>query len=255
MRLISSLIFSLLVLSSFSQEKKNPEDVKLYYRSTISGGIGLHSHGYTADFRYGKYTSGFSQTIFAAELATMRHPKEYKSFNPYFEDARGYFYGKQHSLAILRTLFMQQRVINGKELKKGVAVSYIYGFGPSFGFLKPVYLEVAYSAVDNQPTPVASSSYDYIETEVFDPKKHNPDNIFGRASFFQGLDELGMLFGGHAKLALNFEYAPEDNLLRALEVGTNVDLFNRKAPLMGTAENNQLFLTFYVSLRFGTKEL
>lgn len=255
MRATLTLLLCVYMLSGISQnQKKSSEDIKLYYRSTYSGGVSLHSHGYSANFRYGKYTSGFSQTIFSAELANMKHPKEYKSFNPYFEDARGYFYGKQHSMTVLRTLWMQQRVINGKELKKGVAVSYLYGVGPSFGLMKPIYLEIAYSSTDNQPTPVATD-YDYIENEVFDPEKHNPDNIFGRAPFTRGLTEIGLLLGGHVKFALNFEYAPEDNMLRALEVGANLDIYGREAPIMATAENNQLFLTFYVSLRFGQKEL
>ena len=248
------LIIPQLLKAQDKPQPKAKEDIKLYYRSTISGGIYMHSHGYGVNFRYGQYTSAKTQTILSAELLNMKHSKEYKSFNSYIDDAKGYYYGKQNSLTILRALFMQQKVINGKELKNGVAVSYIYAIGPSFGFLKPIYLDVAYS--DGNPVPVAPETTDmYVQTEVFDPDKHDPSTIYGRAPFTRGLGEMSMLFGGHAKFAFNFEYAPEDNMLKAMEVGANLDFFNRKAPIMATEDNSQFFFTLYVSIQFGKKQL
>ncbi len=254
---LNLLIFIAVSLSSIGMsfgQSTEEKEIKLYYRSDLSGGVFMHSHGYGASFRYGQYLTGFSKRLFYVEMLNMKHPKEYKSFNPYFNDAKGYYYGKQNSLTILRPGIGREQTITGKELNKSVKVSYVYSYGPSFGFIKPIFLEVAYSKIDNRPTSVASRNYD-IETEVFNADLHDPDNIIGRAPFTTGLGDLGMAWGGHARFALNFEYAPEDEMLKALEVGATLDVFDREVPIMESSENTQYFLSFYVSLWFGKKNL
>jgi len=123
---------------SAQQQKKAPEDVKLYYRSDYSGGFFLHSRGFGGNFRYSQYRTGFVKRIFGVDLLNMTHPKQQKSFNPYFDDARGFFYGKLNSLTLLRLNMGRQKVIFGKEVKQGVQVSYVYQAGLSVGFVKPI---------------------------------------------------------------------------------------------------------------------
>jgi len=229
-----------------AQEKADTpsDDVRLFYRTEMYGGIMAHSQGFGLNFRKGFRKTGFKKNLLSIELVNMRHPKEYKSFNPYVDDTKGFFFGKLNSLFILRPSFGRQKVLYSKEARKGVSVSMLYFGGVSIGLLKPIYLEVA-----NRSLP----SYDFLTTERYDSESHSFDRIFGRAPFTRGLDELQFYPGLHTKFALNFEYAPMDDLLRAIETGASLDVFHKEVPLMAFADNSQFFLTLYINLQFGKK--
>lgn len=239
------LVLVALVSAGYAQDEKigEKEQIKLIYRSDVSGGIFLHSYGYGANFRYGQNLTAKVKRIFSAELLNMKHPKEKKIFNSGQDDARGFFYGKLNSLTLFRASIGRQKVIYGKELKGGVQVSYLYAIGPTLGFLKPIYLEVADDA--NRT----------VDIERYDPDEHSRGAILGRALFTYGLNEISLIPGGHAKFALNFEYASDDELLKAMEVGMMVDGFAREPEIMATTSNNQFWLTFYVNIQFGKKIL
>lgn len=233
--------------ASFAQEPiLQKEEIRILYRSEVSGGLFLHSHGFGANFRYSQNLTSKVKRTFSAELLNMKHPKEKKIQNALERDARGYYYGKLNSLTIFRANIGRQKVIFGKELRGGVQVNYLYAAGVTLGFLKPIYLEIKDFSRPNVGT---------IKVERYDPAKHNQNDIYGRALFTHGLSEISVIPGGHAKLALNFEYAPDDELLKAMEVGMVMDAFYKTPQIMNVAENNQFWLTFYVNLQFGKKIL
>ena len=243
--LFITFVFIGLFNTSYSQEERIGEkkDIKLIYRSDYSGGLFLHSHGYGANFRYGQNLTARVKRIFSAELLNMKHPKEKKIFNAGQDDARGYYYGKLNSLTLLRASIGRQKIIHAKELKGGVQVSYLYAFGPILGFLKPIYLEIG------------ETGFSSVKIERYDPDEHSQGEIYGRALFTYGLNEISFVPGGHAKFAMNFEYAPDDDLMKALEVGMLLDVYAKEPEIMTTAKNEQFWLTFYVNLQFGKKIL
>lgn len=217
---------------------------KLFYRSYLSGGASIHSHGYALNFRRGLRKTGFVKHIFEAELASMKHPKEFKSVNPYFDDSRGFVYGKLNTLTVLRPSYGRQRILYTKDAKRGVQISYVLMGGPTLGFVKPVYLEIATSSVPNRIS---------VKTERYDPEEHSLPMIFGRAPALTGLDEISIIPGGQVKFGFQFEYAPEDDAIRALETGIVVDMFYKEVPMMAFTDNRQLFYSFYLNWQFGKK--
>ena len=219
------------------------EGTKLFYRTEYSGGAFLHTLGWGLNFRRGWRQTGFKKHIFSAELSTMKHTKEQKSFNPFFEDTKGFYFGKLNSLLNLRAAYGKQKTLFGKELKNGVQISLIYLGGVTIGLVKPEYLEIA----DALP------SFNSITTERYDPDEHDLNQIFGRGPITKGLDELSIYPGLHGKFGMNFEGAAQDDVIWAVEVGANVDLFHKEVPLMAFAQNNQYFLTFYVNILYGKK--
>lgn len=242
-----SRLFAILLSTAYfsginAQEK---EDIKLYYTAEYSGGIIIHTNGFGANFRYGQFLNQNSKRLWTAELVNIKHPKEQRSYNPFFENAKSYHFGKLNSMWALRTHFGFQNTLFSKELKRSVEINYIITGGPTLAFLKPIYLEV-----QNH-----TSRGSRLSTERYDPDVHSLNSIYGRAGYLTGLSETSIYPGLSLKFALNFEYAPEDEILRSVEIGANFDAFHKKMEIMAFEHNNQYWLTLYANILIGKKIL
>ena len=241
MKSVFSILFIIGFISSgIAQEKKRPEDIKLYYRTSVAYGFYVHTEGIGGSFKYQRHASYKDKRFYLLEFQKLKHPKQEKVQNAYEDNAKGFYYGKINSLNNLRLGIGGQHAIAMKEIKKGVQIAYLYSGGFNLGFEKPIYLDV----------------YDIngrIKTERYDPEVHTYNTIAGRASFINGIDEITFVPGIFAKFGLNFEYSPYDDKLKALEVGVAVDLFYKEVPLMYNTYNNQYWVTFYLMFEFGKK--
>ena len=217
---------------------------QVLYRNEMHGGAFIHTNGLGVFFRKGKHITGKRMRFLEIEMLNMKHPKGYRGVNPFEERARQYIYGKQNSLAIIRPGFGFQNVIHGKDKRKGVEVRCHYFAGPSIGLIKPVYLEIIISE-NNERSHII---------EKYDSQRHHLDNIYGKAPFTRGLGELRVEPGIYGKFGLSFEYSGYDDYVKALETGIVVDAYTRKVPIMALAENNQVFVNFYISFLFGKRE-
>lgn len=223
------------------------EETRVPYKREIYGGAIVHGDGWGAQFYHATYRTATERRLLGVELVGMKHPKEVKSYNPYYEDSRGYYYGKVNALLILRPTFGGKHQIADKIRRTGVELNYVWGIGPSLGFLKPVYLQIG--KPDNVP-------YETFVIERYDPAVHNVQNIYGRASWLLGLGELDFRPGAFGRFGLNFEYAGHTTGLKALEVGASLDAFPVAIPIMAPLEgvaNKQFFFEFYLALQFGRK--
>ena len=118
------------------------DEARVPFKREMYGGIMLHGDGWGLHFHHAKHRTAVNRRLLSIEFASMKHPKEVKSFNPYYEDSRGYFYGKLNALVILRPTYGRKIQITDKIRKSGVEINWIWGIGPSIGLLKPVYLEI-----------------------------------------------------------------------------------------------------------------
>lgn len=220
------------------------------YSREIYGGPLVHGDGWGGTFVYGKYVTARDRVLYGLDVVSMKHPKEVKSFNPWYQDARGYFYGKLNSMFIIRPTWGRKHRITEKVRSNGVEVNYLWGIGPSLGFLKPVYLQIG-----------SPGEYPYatISTERYDPARHFANNIFGRASWFKGLGETRIYPGAFGRFAFNFEYAGDNTGVRALEVGASLDAYGEKLPIMADLAhegyNKQFYFEFYLAVMFGSKKV
>lgn len=244
-------------LGAFAQEKvireedkhllSEDSDKEILLKQEASGGLILHSNGWGLNFRRGTHVTAKRKRIWEVEVVSMKHPKEFKSVNPYFENSKGYVYGKQNSFLVMRGGYGHQNVIYHKENRKGggVEVRYHYYGGASLGFTKPVYLEIL--------TPTNIPFEFTLTTEKYNPDEHYIDNIYGKAPFAKGLDEIKVIPGIYLKSGVSFDYASRQDNIRSLEAGVVVDGYYKKVPIMALTENKQFFLSFYVSLHFGAR--
>jgi len=243
------ILFTLLISAAAGYGQTNEETIfdeaTIIYKRSVYGGITLHTNGWGAHLTFGKSKTAFKSRILQFEVVGMKHIKEVRSFNPYYDDSRSYVFGKLNTLTVFRPTIGMRYVKFDKIRKSGVAIGYNWRVGPAIGLVKPVYLEIG------QPeTP----PYQRIVVEKYDPEIHTVEEIFGRASFLKGLNELGINPGIHASFGLNFEYDPERSGLKGIEVGVNVDYYPlNEVEIMAFTDNYNLFVNFYVTLQFGKK--
>lgn len=240
-----SVSLFLLTETSFAQLPAQ-EEVGFVYRSEAVGGVMIHTGGFGFTFRYGRQKTYLNKTSYGLDVVNMRHPKEVKVFNPGYDDGKGYYYGKLNSVIILRPSFGYRKILFQKKRDQGVEVGFNAAIGPSLAFLKPVYLKIIIPSSDPYTEP-------RVVEEKYDPGIHHIDNIFGRASSFKGLNETKITPGGFVKFGLHFEYSPEEDGIKALEVGAIADIYPKEITIMANNQNNFYFLTLYVNLIFGRK--
>ena len=239
-------MFVVLAFTGFAQDDANGEDVKLIYNSQFAGGLNIHTNGAGAFFYLGKYRGIKNIWTFGLDILYMKHEKEIKSYNPVYEDSRGYVYGKLNNLYIFRPTIGQKHIITEKIRQKGVQVGFHWQAGPSLGVTKPVYLEIGYPSIP----------YDSLQVERYDPDRHDIELIYGKASGFRGLSELKLYPGAFAKFAFNFEYSDQNDRIKGIEVGVAMDAYFTEIPIMAeglVANNRQVFTTLFLNFFFGKK--
>lgn len=205
----------------------------------------IHTSGFGLGYRSGKHITGYKKRMFEIELTGMKHPKEIRTVNPYFENSKSYIYGKENSFLLVRAGIGKQKIINSKPYWGGVELRYFYYGGLSLGLLKPVYLYILHET---------STPYQYnLSIEKYDPDKHFAENIFGRASYFQGFNKLKPMPGLYFKTGVNFEYGAYDESIKAIEAGVALDVYSKSVPIMAFVKNRNYFVSLYLSFHFGSR--
>jgi hypothetical protein len=214
---------------------------KVFFRNEKSFGISLHSDGIGLGYRGAKRIDFRNKRLLEIDFGTLKNPKEYKISNPYFTGGN-FVFGKLYSTFFLRGGIGHQHEMYKKADLGGIAIRYFYSAGPVLALYKPIYYRVLY--------PVSINLYE-IKEEKFTSAISMPTEIYGRASFTKGFDEIKVLPGLYGKFGFNFEYSKEDKVIHAVEVGAQVDAFPKTIPIMATENNKAVFFSLFVSYRFG----
>ena len=235
------IILALISNMVFAQQEQGSTGDLVLYRKENHGGVFVHDKGFGIFYRNGVHKTGKIKRFYEFDFLNMKHPKEYKNTSPYDNK---YVFGKINSFLLLRTGIGHHRVLHAKDQRKGIEVRYHYYFGSSMGFLKPVYLDVIKNETSNK----------LIVSQKPDPLNQVVGEIYGKSRFTKGLNELKIEPGLYGKFGFSFEYSTFDEVVRAIETGIVMDAFSKKVPIMSNTVNNQVFVSFYISLVFGKKE-
>lgn len=239
--LIFLILLSCCALPLMSQGEIN-EQQKIFFRDERSFGLLLNSDGFGLSYRDAKRVDFLNKRYFEIELGTVKHPREYRESNPYYQTPGTFIYGKLNTVFYLRGNYGHQREIFKKADLGGVAVRYFFSGGPVFAIYKPIYYRILY--------PVSPYEFQLVE-EKLDVDLHPPYDIYGRASFTKGMDELKLLPGLYTKGGFNFEYSKEEKFIHAVEVGASLSGFPKKIPIMATTDNKAIYFSLFVSYRIG----
>lgn len=251
-RLLFIFLFSAFSIFVSGQEKQEESLLKgrTIYHHEYAFGAQVYSNGFAINGYYGKHKNYTDRNIYFFEIATLNHKKEIRSHNLY-SDGRSYFFGKDHSVLLFKAGYGKHKILYEKFRSRAVAIGYTWSIGPSLALLKPIYLEV------QEPGTRLSA------TERFDPERHYQipsttgpplTNISGRAPWMRGLEEASVMPSIFMKAGLMFENSPEDEGLRALELGVTLDLFPKEVPIMAFDVNSFYYFGLYLTIRYGKKE-
>ena len=177
--------------------------------------------------------------FFGLELANVKHPKEVRYTTV---TGNNYIFGKSNYLYAIRPHYGRELILFKKAPNQGVQVSALAAVGPSIGLIAPYYIEYALNRVETVVEP-------------YNPAIHQSRfNILGTGQLLEGLGQSKLAIGGMAKAALHFEFGVFKSNATGLEVGYQLEGFQKKIPLIQTADNKQFFQSAYFTLFFGFRK-
>lgn len=251
------LPFLALLFSSFLFAQKNNAQIK---QSSVGKGLiysnerlflgEINTSGFVLGYQWGKLKSYYKTSYYQLSVGYIKNPKETRSniTSSNFSIGRSFIFGKQNTLLKTNLLIGGKKYLTEKDAIKGVAVGISYAIGPELGLLKPYYLDY-FSALDR----VGKVNYIKYSTETAE-QFLDISKINGAAPFSQGLKEIKIQPGVHAKFGLHFDWGAFDEYVRALEVGISGDFFLKKTPiLVETSQNKQFFINLYANLQLGKR--
>lgn len=239
--LIMLILISYCVIPVFTQGEID-EQQKIFFRNERSFAILLNSDGYGLSYREAKRVNFLNKRYFEIEAGTLKHPREYRESNPYYQTPGTFVYGKLNTVIYLRGSYGHQHELFKKADLGGVAIRYFYSAGPVFALYKPIYYKILY--------PISNYEFKIVE-EKLDVNVHPPYDVYSRASFTKGLSETKILPGLFGKMGFNFEYSKQEKIIHAVEVGINLSAFPKKIPIMATTDNKAIYFSLFISYRFG----
>jgi len=219
------------------------EDKQILRKQEFTGGFVLHSQGFGLILRRSKNKTFMRKRVIELEAVSMEHPKEIRLTSAIAEGGRSYVFGELNQVVVTRLGYGRHNVMYAK-FDKGVEVRYLYIGGMSVAWAKPIYLEVIDRNIAGPQVPFS---------ERYDPDKHYPDNIYGMSSELKGIDQMRLLPGLYGRFGFSFDYAKQQKNIASIETGVIIDYYFQDVPMMAKIDNDPYYLTFYVSLQFGTR--
>lgn len=235
-----SLILLALPLILLSQGDID-EQQRIFYRNERTVALLLNTNGFGVSYREGKRLDFLNKRIVDLDINILKHPREIKLVNPYAIAGSSFVYGKLNNVITLKGGIGNQHELFKKVDLGGVAIRYFYSAGAVLAVTKPIYYNVRYPGIGGE--------FEYRQ-EKFDETILAVD-IYSRASFFKGFNELGVIPGLFTKGGFNFEYSKEDKVIHAIELGASFEAFPKRIPIMASDDNRALFFTMFVSYRIG----
>jgi len=240
------LIISLPVFAQFDTELQDSIENKILYNRERTYGVALHSLGIGVNYRTGKRITYFKTRVLEFEFVSMKSYKQVKMINPYVVNSKRYVYGKSNDAFILRAGVIWKKLLNRKPYWGGVEVRFTYGGGLSLGIAKPYYLYIIKDISGSGETFT-------IVPERFDPTKHSNTDIYGRAPFSKGFNEITIHPGIQLKTGLNFEFGTKSTKIKSLEIGGAIDILPTGMTIMYSNSNQIFFPTLYLTISFGKR--
>lgn len=214
----------------------------------------LHTNGYALGISWGKIQTYYKTRYTYIGIGEIKHPKEYRQ-NLKLVNAlnnrvsRSFVFGKQNNLYAIRAGRGIKRYYSEKAKEKGVSIGMSFEGGFTLGIVKPYYLELNRFSDGSIHPRLEKVRYSDATADEF----LNIGSIFGSAGFAEGLDEISIVPGIHARIAALFEWGVYDEFIKSGEVGLMLDLFPRSIPIMVGQPNRPFFLNLYITLQLGKR--
>lgn len=245
-KLLAFLIGLLLIGNQVLAQKEVPaEEDEFFYDTELTYGINFNTNGGVIGGVAGKYAIRINEKWFhhiGLQLLNVKNPKEERLTNT--TTNQSFIPLKMNYLLVLRPQYGREYILFKKGPEDGVHLNAIFAAGPSFGLVKPYY--ILYST---------TNANDALSVP-YDPALHrkNLNNIYGAGSFFDGFNTMKVKLGLSLKAALSFEFGSVNSNVIGVELGTIVETFGQKIPIMDVAPNRATYTSGYITLYYGSKD-
>ncbi|MCX6272902.1 MAG: hypothetical protein NTU44_17160 [Bacteroidetes bacterium] len=220
-------------------------DPRFFLRKELAFKFIAHTSGFGFGLSKSYSPNVFTKRCFETEIVNMKSPKEVRTVYPFADNSKSYVYGKLNYFFLVRAGYGYEKLLNRKPMWGGVEVRYLYHIGASLGFAKPIYLLII--------NYIPNSDKYTLTTEKYDPARHFYDNIYGRAPFNYGFNQIKLHPGLYAKAGFQFDFGSDNERVKALEAGAILDAYPDGVKIMAFNDPKNLFLTFYLSLNLGKR--
>jgi hypothetical protein len=227
----------------------------ILYKEETCFDAAIHSNGFYIGANFGKIMTYYKTRYYHLGLGVLKHPKEFRqpvnfqSGTALIKTSSAFTFGKRNNLLVLRGGMGEKRYFSEKAKRKGVAVGVSYEGGASLGILKPYYLEISRVEPGGVKDVVSTEKYSEENRDFF----LDENRILGSTNFFKGINEVSIVPGFHAKIAMHFSMGAFDEYVKAVEVGLMLDGYFRKVPIMILERDQSLFFNAFISVQFGKR--
>jgi hypothetical protein len=90
------------------------EQQKIFFRNERSFALLLSSDGYGLSYREAKRVDFRNKRFFEIEAGTLKHPREYKQQNPYYQTPGSFVFGKLNTVFYFRGSYGHQHELYSK---------------------------------------------------------------------------------------------------------------------------------------------
>lgn len=231
----------------------DPNDVK--YDRELCFGINMNSKAGLIggiDIKYIKKRNPTTWTGINLEIVNVKHSKEIQVSSV---NGSAFQLGKIAYLFSFRPQFVFEKQLFKKDFQDGIRTNFVLGIGPTFGLVKPYYIEYLRTKKVSfvEDGIVKDSNYTYSSYEAYDPQIHSTSFIAGSGGFFKGFNQTKLVMGINTKIGLNFEFSLFDEKITGLEVGYSFEAFTKNLRLHEVNERQQYFHAIYLVILFGNR--
>jgi hypothetical protein len=228
-------------VSSYAQEAETPEIDRLLSSEFVVG-LNLNTRGWGFDFEYGRQKTVKYTTTYGLMVTNIRAQKEHKLIGT--NGSRGYYFGKLNSLIGFRLGYGSNVKLYKSLRENGIGVEFKWKVGPSFGLVKPVYLEI------DKPVNGAFRQV----SQRYDPSIHFPGTINSRSSWFKGLGDASFKLGVFAKSGFDFNFSQMKSGISGGSVGVMLDYYPlNNVEILYKETGLDLFMSLYLQFNLGKK--
>lgn len=243
--------------NKLKQWKKEVEDWGLEndYHYALSLDARLNTNGWTGGLTYLTRKQNGKKTIWSIRFSEIKHEKETKLQNTgaFFTDLgknTPFIFGKINNAYNLQLGYGRELTLLPALLNGNMTVSLRYVLGSTLALTKPYYLQLI--QVNNPP-----SNQPYIQTEKYD--KTNEDQflntgfILGRAAWSKGLNELSVIPGLFAEIALTIKADKPKSFLQIVSIGANAAYYAKPLTIMAERKAYPYQISCFVGLSLGKR--
>ena len=237
------------------QSSLNPDSV--IYRKSWETGVRLSSNGFSLGAEFTKAKRFKKSILFQTRFSYFWDPKQSRQQSQYGgggifggDGFKPFVYGKQNTLFTLYGGVGQKFLLAEKGKKHGVQLFFKYAGGFVLAILKPYSLKIVPPPITGEFTE--DDIVDVTYQEGVDNSFLDYNRIIGASGFGKGW-KLKALPGLHIEAAIEFDWAKNEGLIKALEIGVAADFYYKKVPVM-VQKNNWLYPSVFAGFMLGKRK-